>query len=717
MPDQEQDIGISAPSLPKGGGAIQSIGKGWGAIGATGTASLSIPLPITAGRGYAPALGLVYQSSVGNGLFGLGWSLNLGCVARKSSKGVPSYTDDDDISGPDGGVWLASRGDDGAVISQRISNYGGLALDKTYDVIRYHARTEGAFDLIEHWRHGDDPQGFWLIHGADGTLAVYGRNRVSRRADPADPNRVAEWLLDESMNSHGEHILYEYKAEDEQGASDVRFPIGARDFKAQRYLWRVRYGNFSAHPNLYGWEPDQLATLEWHFDLIFDYGERDDTRNRLAYEEDRVWEARADYHASFAYGFELGNLRFVHHVIMFHHFPAELENGPTLISALTLRYQDLAQGYKGLSSVQSVSWTPDHHHFMQQRPPVAFNYQDFDADAGGFSAFEAMPGLDNGERYQWVDLYADGMPGVLCKTDKGWMYRAPLRDDESCDPDAVTYRNVTPVDSLPVADSQAGPRQFLADLTGDGRLDWIVAKPGTAGFFTLQADRSWSAFEPFAAFPAEFFNPLAQLTDLVGAGLSDLALIGPRSVRLYASQRARGFAPASEVAHDEADRLPLLSDSQTELVAFCDILGSGQAHLVRIRHDEIRVWPNMGRGRFGSGYRFARLPFSYDEFDARCVRLADMDGAGAVDVVYLHADGFALFMNASGHSLAEPVFRSWPEGVRFDPLCQVSLVDLQGLGCSSLVLSVPHQGPDLKPAHWRFDYPAIKPYLLNETTQ
>lgn len=29
MADQEQTVGIAAPSLPKGGGAIQSIGKGW----------------------------------------------------------------------------------------------------------------------------------------------------------------------------------------------------------------------------------------------------------------------------------------------------------------------------------------------------------------------------------------------------------------------------------------------------------------------------------------------------------------------------------------------------------------------------------------------------------------------------------------------------------------------------------------------------------------
>ena len=68
----QEPLSISAPSLPKGGGAIQSIGEGWGAVGLTGAASLAIPLPITPGRGYAPALGLSYSSGAGRTEFGQG---------------------------------------------------------------------------------------------------------------------------------------------------------------------------------------------------------------------------------------------------------------------------------------------------------------------------------------------------------------------------------------------------------------------------------------------------------------------------------------------------------------------------------------------------------------------------------------------------------------------------------------------------------------------
>jgi hypothetical protein len=206
--------------------------------------------------------------------------------------------------------------------------------------------------------------------------------------------------------------------------------------------------------------------------------------------------------------------------------------------------------------------------------------------------------------------------------------------------------------SIPVADSRTGVQQFLADMTGDGRPDWVVAQPGMAGFFTLNPDRSVSGYVPFSAFPAEFFNPHSQMVDLVGAGLSDLALIGPRSVRLYANRRAEGYAPGVDVPHDE-DVLPLLSDSPTELVAFSDILGTGQQHLVRIRHNEVCFWPNLGRGRFGKRQVFASLPFEYTRFDAARVRLADMDGSGAVDLVYLQADGFQIFMNQAGNVFAK----------------------------------------------------------------
>jgi hypothetical protein len=714
--DQQDQFSITPPSLPKGGGAIQSIGKGWGEVGSTGKAAFDLPLPISPGRGYAPALALGYGSSVGNSLFGIGWVLSLGCVARRTSKGVPDYSDDDVMLGPDGTVWMAERNAAGTIIRTAVRSYQELDLGTEYQVARYFPRIEGAFERIEHWRSADDFPGFWLVHGADGSLHLYGFNSSSRSTDLENHLRVGEWLLEESLNAHGEHILYEYAGEDHAGMPDDT----PRDFRAQCYLSRVRYGNFEADGQLYHWTPERLEQAQWHFDLIFDYGERTTVLDETpTYAPSGEWPLRSDPFATYGYGFLLGNLRLCRQVLMFHRF-AELGDEPRLVQRLLLEYRTTELGYNLLSAAHQQGY--DEQGGIASRPPVAFTYSTFDTDGpdhpddSPWHAFDPMPGLNDGQQYQLVDLYGEGIPGVLYRSDKAWYYREPLRAEPAAAPDAVAYEQWRRLEAIPVMDSRKPVRQSLMDLTGDGRLDWVVAQPGFSGFFTLNPDRSWSKFVTFNAFPLEFFHPQSQLADLMGGGLSDLALIGPRSVRLYASRREEGFAPGKETAHNAAsapeDRLPLLSQAQTELVAFSDVLGTGQQHLVRIRHNEITCWPNRGHGLFDPGFRLGSLPYAYEDFDASRVLLADLDGSGAADLIYLTSEHAEIFMNRTGMGFeTTPQIVPWPPGVRYDRLCQVSTADLQGLGCSSLVLTVPH----MKPAHWRCDFVQAKPYLLHST--
>ena len=101
MNDDTLNLQVNTPALPKGGGAIQGTGKGWGDVGASGMATFEIPLPVSPARSYAPALSLTYHSGAGNGPFGLGWSVPLPAVSRRTSHGVPAYTEHDVIVGLD----------------------------------------------------------------------------------------------------------------------------------------------------------------------------------------------------------------------------------------------------------------------------------------------------------------------------------------------------------------------------------------------------------------------------------------------------------------------------------------------------------------------------------------------------------------------------------------------------------------------------------------
>jgi hypothetical protein len=713
--EEQASLSITEPSIAKSA-SIATIGKSWGSVGVTGSASFELPLPLSAGRGFDPAMALSYDSQGGNGPFGIGWRLGSSAITRRTSKGVPDYLATDIMVGPGGEELMPELDDEGKPKTRTVDKYHELDIGE-HSVVRYWPRIESSFDLIELWQPAEKPP-FWLVHGADGSLHVYGKTDVSRRAEPVDPatpdapQRIGVWLLLESMNPHGEHICFDYKPEDQ-----THSPDDLHDYRAQRYLRRVCYGNAEASKDLYAWTVENPATLNWHFHLVFDYGERTrDLQKKPLYgppfdapgEGYGEWQLRSDPFHSYTYGFKLSTRRVCHQVLMFHHFPATPDQKPALVRRLLLQYQTTPLSYTQLAAAHYQAY--DTSGAVEDMPPVEFDYSGFELNkqSSPFFPFENMPGIEDGALHQCVDLFGEGVPGFLSRYDQSWYYREPLRAPTGADD--IHYGPWTELNRIPVADRNQPTYQALTDLTGDGRLDWILASPGMSGFHTLNPDRSWSGFIPFSAFPVEFFHTLSQSGDLMGDGLSSMALIGPRSVRLYANRREEGFAPGQEVEHEpNTDRLPLFSNSRTELVMLGNLLGSDMTELCRIRHDEIKCWPNLGHGRFGEGFVMSALPFDYATFDAARVRIADLDGSGAPALIYLKSDCFEIYFNHGGNGLEQtPVTVPWPEGIRYDNLCQVTLADLQGLGCASLILTVPH----MKPRHWRYDFVSAKPYML-----
>src|SRR5215216_584040 len=92
--DEAKRFTPPAISLPKGGGAVRGIGEKFTANPVTGTGSLSVPISLSPGRaGFGPQFSLSYDSGSGNGIFGVGWSLALPSITRKTDKGLPQYRD------------------------------------------------------------------------------------------------------------------------------------------------------------------------------------------------------------------------------------------------------------------------------------------------------------------------------------------------------------------------------------------------------------------------------------------------------------------------------------------------------------------------------------------------------------------------------------------------------------------------------------------------
>ncbi len=67
------------------------------AIPNLGMGVYSIPIEVPEGRnGFQPQLALSYNSSGGNGYFGMGWSMEVPEIIRNINKGVPKYNDEAD---------------------------------------------------------------------------------------------------------------------------------------------------------------------------------------------------------------------------------------------------------------------------------------------------------------------------------------------------------------------------------------------------------------------------------------------------------------------------------------------------------------------------------------------------------------------------------------------------------------------------------------------
>jgi len=100
-------------------------------------------------------------------------------------------------------------------------------------------------------------------------------------------------------------------------------------------------------------------------------------------------------------------------------------------------------------------------------------------------------------------------------------------------------------------------------------------------------------------------------------------------------------------------------------------------------------------------------------FDQRRIRLADIDGSGLVDILYLTGQGVQLYFNQSGNAWSERrILSTFP---RIDNLSAVSTVDLLGNGTACLVWSSPLPGDARSTIRYIDLMGGQKPYLLIKT--
>lgn len=743
---------VASPSvqLPKGGGAIRGIGEKFAANPVTGTGSMSVPIAVSPGRaGFGPQLSLSYDSGAGNGPFGFGWSLSLPAITRKTDKGLPRYFDNQEsdvfiLSGAedlvpefkkdDNGDWVLQ--DDQHVVHDETRTVDGVV----YRVRRYRPRIEGLFARIERWTNvADATDTFWRSISKDNITTWYGKTRKSRIADPGNPGRIFSWLICQSYDDKGNAIVYEYVPEDDRGVDHSQANERNRVCTANRYLKRIKYGNRTPNRDLATWQPTdptQLPGDTWMFEVVFDYDEGhvfNETTNadqqtfvEASTTSTQDWTRRLDPFSSYRAGFEVRTYRLCQRTLMFHHFPGEADVGQDCLvrsTDFTYSYEENPQDarnpiYSFLISVEHCGYKRQNGVYLKRSlPPLEFEYtqpniQEAVEEVDAASLANLPIGVD-GAAYQWTDLHGEGIPGILTEQAGAWFYK----------------RNLSPISERPV---ELAPVELVAtkpnlalgagaqfmDLAGDGQPDLVVLDGPMPGFYEHDVEEGWQPFRPFTSrLSRDTRDPNLKFVDLNGDGHADVLLSEDDILVWHPSLAEQGFGPANRVhqALDEEKGPRLVFADGTQSVYLADLSGDGLTDLARIRNSEVCYWPNLGYGRFGAKVTMDNAPRfdSPDQFDQKRVQLADIDGSGTTDIIYLHRDGVRLYFNQSGNSWSAPVpLRVFP---RVDDLVAIAATDLLGNGTACLVWSSPLPGDAQRQMRYVNLMGGQKPHLLVKT--
>lgn len=652
-------------SVPKGGGAISGIGETFQPDLHTGTGNLTIPLELPPGRnGLQPSLALSYSTGSPNGLFGLGWSLPVPAVRRKTDKGIPRYD-------PALDTFVLSGAEDLVPVTPVTGS----------DSVRYRPRGEAAFARITHVTGaGGD---YWEVWSTDGLRSLYGSlppppppspasppsgwADPAVVADPSQPGRIFAWLLTQTVDPLGNQISYTYEPD----------PAGG----AQRYLSQVSYADYGDPAS-----PSFLVTVKIILDAV----------------------PRPDPFSDRRPGFEVRTTQRATAI--------ETWTGagtPVLARRVGLSYADQAStpAASSVSLLTRVTVTGVDGQDSQALPPLEFGYTAWDPAARAYQPLTATaaqlpaaslagPGLD------LVDMFGDGLPSILELNGSSRYWRN--RGGGSFDPPRS-------LGFAPAGVSLAAPGVQLADLDGDGRPDLLVTSPARTGYWPLAAGGGFdpAGYVPVSPAPTvSLSDPLVRLIDLDGDGVTDALRTGDQ-FELFYSAMGTAFSQVQVVPRGVAPEVTF-GDPR---VFLADMTGDGLTDLVLAHDGNISYWPYQGYGTWGGKVTMQNSPRFSDAsgypgtgFDRRRLLIGDVDGDGCADIVYVGDGAVTVWINQAGNGFAGPVtVRGTPRAAG----ASIRLADMRGTGTAGVLWT--YDLGTVRGSSYKFlDLTGgTKPYLLN----
>lgn len=648
--DAGNKSGVSSQvlSLPSGGGAIGGTGGGFVTNRQTGAGTKTVEIDVPEGRnGMQPRLRLSYSTGNSHGVAGMGWSLGVGSVSRRTDDGVPTYDDATDGFALTGGTKL--------VAVERSEREGTT-------VTRHRPRSESAFDRITH--RTSETTDHWVVESTDGTVSYYGTPDTAGAdpaavADPSDRSKVFSWHLSRTVDPFGNEIRYEYDR-DTGRTADHHWD--------ELYLDRVKYVD---HDGPTPDADDGAASGAGAGDGSVPAADGHLVTVEFAYD------SRPDPFSTYTAGFERRMRRRLARVVVSTHAD---RHRPVRSYELTYRdepdapAEPPANGTSQLASVQLVGHDDED---TERMPPLEFEYSAFAPDEREFEPVTGpVPRRSLADpELELADLSGDGLPDIV-EVGGRVRYWENLGDGEFDEPQ--------PMERAPAGLSLADPEVQLLDADGDGRIDLVSLSTELGGYFPLERTGGWAeeSFQPYDRLPSVSpADPGVQFLDLDGDGVTDMLRTGS-AVECFYQDPDEGWSTVERVPGP-----PLSGAGELDLsdprIRLADCCGDGLQDVVRVESGHVSYWPNLGHGEWGPSVRMANPPDLPADHDPGRVMLGDVDGDGAADLVYVADTHVRLWLNRCGNGWSDPVeIDGTPPVTDTDA---VRLVDLEGTGVGGLL--------------------------------
>ena len=151
-------------------------------------------------------------------------------------------------------------------------------------------------------------------------------------------------------------------------------------------------------------------------------------------------------------------------------------------------------------------------------------------------------GID-GQAYQWVDLYNEGISGILTEQAGTWYYKRNAGSGH--------FDGAIPVATKPSLQGISNGALHFQDIEAGGQQ--FLVRSDREGYYELSDDQQWQPFKNFRDLPhIDWQDPNLKMLDLNGDGMADILITEEEVFTWYAAKGREGYV-AYQTVRKELD--------------------------------------------------------------------------------------------------------------------------------------------------------------------